>query len=438
MSLGGNLRRAIFFARDRMENQGIGANLNEIRNGLSEPGLALEIQSKRIRELLVYAASNSPFYKNLAVMEFQDFPVVNKQVLIENYQDVCVPPELVPYQRGPMHIAKTSGSTGMVFKVPQDTRKRARRIAELKYFGELAGYQSHESLVQLQAFNVHNRVDRFKSFKDNVYKFDASSMGDERLSKLLEIIERKSTVAIIGYASWLSQLVNFATNNPVLLEKIKTLKTLIAISEHLHDETKDKVKQYLNADIVSRYSNEEQGVLAQQLAGDDSFKLNHASYYFEILKVDCDLPAESGELGRIVVTDLFNYAFPMIRYDTGDTGVISRLGDSEQELSCLSAIYGRKQDVVYSAGGDPIHPVTLSRALKIYPEIRQWQFIQKTSSRYIVKLNLYRPIDDKVIVDCITNIFGNEAKVEVEVVSDIPVLASGKRRSVICELEHEG
>ncbi|PAU74198.1 hypothetical protein CK498_23625 [Halomonas salipaludis] len=308
----------------------------------------------------------------------------------------------------------------------------------MKYFGELAGYLSHEPLVQLQAFNADNKADRFKSFKDNVYKFDASSMGDERLTELLEFIERKRAIAVIGYASWLSQLVNFVTNNPSSLAKTKTLKTLIAISEHLHDETRDKVEQHFGAYIVSRYSNEEQGVLAQQLAGNEGFKLNHASYYFEILKLDCDLPAEPGELGRIVVTDLFNYAFPMIRYDTGDTGVISRGEEAEQEYSYLSAIYGRKQDLVFSAGGDPIHPITLSRTLKVYPEIKQWQFIQKTSSRYVVKLNLYRPIDDKVIIDCVKNIFGNEAEVEVEVVSDIPVLASGKRRSVICELEHEG
>ncbi|MBD3896240.1 hypothetical protein IEI94_10300 [Halomonas sp. ML-15] len=438
MSLGGSLRRAIFFSRDRIKSQGIGSNLDEIRDELSEPSLVRERQSKRIRDLLNYATSNSLFYKKLVGKELSDFPVVNKQILIESYEEVCVPPALVPYQNGPLHIAKTSGSTGMVFKVPQDTRKRARRIADLKYFGEQAGYQSHEPLVQLQAFNVHNSADRLKSFKDNVYKFDASSMGDERLSELLEFIDRKSAVAVIGYASWLSQLVNFVTNNSLSLGKIKTLKSLIAISEHLHDDTKEKVEKLLNIDIVSRYSNEEQGVLAQQLAGDDAFKLNHASYYFEILKLDCDLPAEPGELGRIVVTDLFNYAFPMIRYDTGDTGIMGRAADTHDGFAFLSAIYGRRQDVVYSAAGEPIHPITLSRTLRVYPEIKQWQFIQKDSSRYIVKLNLYRPMDDKVIVDCVTKIFGEEAEVEVKVVSDIPVLASGKRRSVICELEHEG
>lgn len=37
--------------------------------------------------------------------------------------------------------------------------------------------------------------------------------------------------------------------------------------------------------------------------------------------MDSDEPAEPGELGRIVITDLFNYAFPILRYDNGDTAV---------------------------------------------------------------------------------------------------------------------
>lgn len=39
------------------------------------------------------------------------------------------------------------------------------------------------------------------------------------------------------------------------------------------------------------------------------------------LKMDSDEPAEDGELGRIVITDLYNYAFPILRYDNGDTAI---------------------------------------------------------------------------------------------------------------------
>lgn len=43
---------------------------------------------------------------------------------------------------------------------------------------------------------------------------------------------------------------------------------------------------------------------------DEGYRIDTETYYYEILKMDSDEPAEPGELGRIVITDLFNYAFP--------------------------------------------------------------------------------------------------------------------------------
>ena len=39
---------------------------------------------------------------------------------------------------------------------------------------------------------------------------------------------------------------------------------------------------------------------------DESYYIDSESYYYEILKLDSDEPAEPGELGRIVITDLYN------------------------------------------------------------------------------------------------------------------------------------
>ena len=49
-----------------------------------------------------------------------------------------------------------------------------------------------------------------------------------------------------------------------------------------------------------------------------------------VLKLDSDEPAEPGELGRIVVTDYYNKTFPMVRYDTGDTGKMRVYYDKKQ------------------------------------------------------------------------------------------------------------
>ena len=51
----------------------------------------------------------------------------------------------------------------------------------------------------------------------------------------------------------------------------------------------------------------ENGIIAQQSIDSNNYIINWASYYVEILKLDKDTPVEQGEIGRIVVTDLYNY-----------------------------------------------------------------------------------------------------------------------------------
>ena len=86
---------------------------------------------------------------------------------------------------------------------------------------------------------------------------------------------------------------------------------------------KENLEKHFNTKVVSRYSNEEMGILAQQsnIEQNNAFNINWASYYVEILKMDTNEKANLGELGRIVITDLFNFSMPLIRYDTGDLGV---------------------------------------------------------------------------------------------------------------------
>lgn len=46
--------------------------------------------------------------------------------------------------------------------------------------------------------------------------------------------------------------------------------------------------------------------------------MDTSGVYLEVLKLEEDIPAGDGELGRLVITDLYNYAFPPIRYENGD------------------------------------------------------------------------------------------------------------------------
>lgn len=392
------------------------------------------LRETALKTILNHAVTNTELYKGINPDSLTNFPVVNKQFLIENHNHNLVPTEALPWQIGEYVIQRTSGSTGTPFAVPMDMRKRQRRIGELKYFGEIVGFNSHDKLMQLRIWSKWQKKSLRQQKRENITAWDISDSSESNLQKLYDNLKNNRCSAIRGYASSLDLLAKFVKKHG--LSQLPYLKIAIAGSEALYDDTRDLVKKYLGCDIISQYANEENGILAQQTIDGrlaDGFELNDSSYFFEVLKLDSDEPAALGELGRIVITDLYNYAFPMIRYANGDCGILAVSDNGEVYLS---KIYGRVMDLVYNTRGEPVSPMTLARILKNIDGIQQWQFIQKNKGVYCIKIisssqpseSLSAKIKSEII-----QYFGDDSNLSIEYVSDIPPLKSGKRKSVICE-----
>jgi len=432
MSIGGLIRRNVYWLNDYFKGQPVGSRFNEIKTILNNYEYGKKKQKQHLINIISHAVNNSEYYKQFQNKSFNLFPVVNKQILREKFNLVQVDVKKIPGQKGSVHIQYTSGSTGMPFAIPQDTRKRNRRIAELKYFGEIAGFKSHECLAQLKVWKRGYNKSKFQIFKENIYPVDCTRIDDGILQDFCNLVERKKITALYGYPNWFERLVEFLERKSI---RLNTIKIVIAISEMLQPDTRKKLSKLLDCKVYSRYSNEEQGILGQDKFNDEHFHLNHASYFFEFLKLDSDEKAAPGELCRIVISDLFNYSFPLIRYDTGDTGVYYYNESFSAEYPVLSKIYGRLIDLVYDTKGIPIHPSVFSFILINYGEIILWQFIQKDFNNYLLKLKLS---GDMNLYECkseLKNILGKDANITIELVNNIPVLPSGKMKTVICDLK---
>jgi len=140
---------------------------------------------------------------------------------------------------------------------------------------------------------------------------------------------------------------------------------------------------------------------------------------------------KSGEFGRIVITDLFNYAMPLIRYDTGDVAKLNICDNGKIEFE---QIEGRKMDLVYDTQGNILSAWVVYKIIyKYYKLIKQYQFIQQTKKDYEIKLNLQGDKFDfeKELIEEVKIDFGNDANVYITYTNEIPLLASGKRRKVV-------
>ncbi len=434
MDLNAIYLRSKFWINDFFHGSPIAKPYNEIKfiqEHSYEKGLP--IREKALQNLLDYARNHTSFYKNISGYNLKDFPIMNKMALIDHYEEIRVKEDEIPGQEGNVHIQTTSGSTGTPFKIPQDSNKRRRRIAELKYFGKISGFKTHDKLIHLRTWNKWQKKTTKQVISENIIPFDIARMADEDLKRLCELIMSSKAVCLRGYASSLGKVAEYADGKGY---KFPHLKLAIAGAESLQDNTRAIFKRVMKADIQSQYANEECGILAQERVptrlSDNPMYLNNASYFFEILKFNSDEPAEFGELGRIVITDLYNYAFPLIRYDNGDTAILLPPDEYSNGYSVIGKLYGRRFDLTYSTSGVAIYPLTYGRILKHYDDIVQWQFIQEDEKEYVLNV-IMRGGEDNLssIVKQFKEYLGTDANINVKHVENIPVLASGKRKPVV-------
>ena len=426
------VKRTLFWLSDLFHGGIVFSFYTEMDRTLKSKAKGKEIQEKALNNILDYASKNSPYYSSYKGKCIESYPIVDKVFLKEHMNEISVPIEKIAGQKNrSIFIQKTSGSTGMPFAIPMDFKKRKRRIAEIKWFNNLIGFHSHDMLVQCRVWtNWHNKK-FFEVFKENIIPVNIQSMNENILRNFCQIVKKNKAKYILAYAGWYDALVSYIEKHPETKRLLKTVRACISCSEALNPVTEDKLLNIAGIPIIERYSNEEGGMLGQKTLYEENFILNHSGYFFEFLKLDSDAKAEPGELSRIVITDLYNHAFPLIRYDTGDTAIFAK-GDTEKKgWEVITKLYGRRFDLIFDTNGNPVHPMSFARVLKNIDGIRQWQFVQNSAKHYLLKLNTDHSVDEDKCRTEIMQIMGRDSELTIEYVQEIPVLKSGKRKAVI-------
>jgi phenylacetate-CoA ligase len=425
------LRYYIFLLVQLLSGRKILNHLNDISFilGNRDPD---SIQSRKrtlLKYLLSHAIYTVPYYKKLAKEAvLKDFPVIDKSIIRGSFDSF----RSSSYSEKKLITMITSGSTGTPFKTYQDKNKKRRNYADTIYFARLAGFKFGNRLIYLKIW-AKGKMKRPIHYKlQNIVPIDAIKLDDEQIKKLIGKMEKiRSTYGIIGYASALEQVGKYLDKNQILIVNAK-VQSIIAISESLNDFTRETLGKAFGVIPVSRYSNIENGIIAQEILNDSMrFLLNTASYVIEILKLDCDEAVKPGELGRIVVTDLFNYGMPLIRYDTGDIGVMEKETNADAN-QYMTMIEGRKMDLIYNIDGELISSFIVYKNMWKYPEIIQYQLIQVTKKEYLFKININGPFKRETeLIKEFKIYLGSDAQFVVEYVNEIPLLDSGKRKKIV-------
>ena len=374
-----------FWMLDKMKGGKTREYYDQIRYAWKE-GSSVEETEKRIQNLIAHAVKTTDFYKDYPeTCSLEDLPVVNKDTFRQQYDRFVSS----TYKDAPDNrVMCTSGSTGTPLRMIQNRDKIRHNTAGGIFLGAAAGYYigMKEAFIRVWVNNV--RKSKFQLLQENLIMMDSSRMDEKALEEMFHVIEKKKVKCLVGYSSALGELSEYIRKTGRDCSRC-VVKAIIPISETMPEPVRRTLEKQFNCPVRAWYSNEENGIMGLQNREDEGYHIDTETYYYEILKMDSDEPAEPGELGRIVITDLFNYAFPILRYDI----ITNNLWD----------IQG----------------------------VKQYRFIQEDVRDYTIWLNGDpEAMDREEILRRIRPYLGEEARIKVEIVDEIPVLASGKRKYI--------
>ncbi|WP_298345812.1 CoF synthetase [uncultured Algibacter sp.] len=386
---------------------------------------SIEKRNQYLNNLLSHAKHNVPFYESYkGSKSISDFPIVNKLILRESMNQFISE----NYRAKDSFEVSTSGSTGTPFLVLQDKNKKHRNTADTLYFGEKSGYRIGQKLFYIRAWGNLLTKSRLASFLQNIITINVKNLDTSSIPQIINKIEAgSSNKAFIGYPSAFREICKYLDSINAKPFKAN-ITSIIANAEPLSEKTKKTIKKYFGIDALSRYSNMENGILSQQIKNEgEYFHINWASYYIEILDINEDVPVKYGDIGRVVVTDLFNFHMPLIRYDTGDLAVMNIDKNSFNGAPSFFKVEGRRMDTIYDTQGRIM--TTVVYELEYFPEFKQFQFIQEGEKKYRVKINIDGVFKrEQEMINLLKSYLGDNAEIQVEYVDEIPQLSSGKRK----------
>lgn len=412
-----------FWTLDSLRGGHVRKYYDQIKNSYQK-GTSIEATDKKIRKLIKHAVKTTKYYKDFDEnIRFEDLPVVNKDTFRNYYDDFL---SETYKDASDNRVMWTSGSTGTPFSMIQNKDKINHNTAGGIFISALGGYYigMKEAFVRVWMRNV--RKSKIQLFAENLIMMDSSVMDDKSLGEMISVIKKKNVKCLIGYSSALAEISKYIDEKQIDVSGCN-MQAIIPISEALAVEARRNLERQFTCHVRAWYSNEENGVMGLQNIEDEGYYIDTESYYMEILKLDSDEPAEIGELGRIVITDLYNYAFPVLRYDNGDLAIAEKQEKNGRFRFYLKELYGRQSDIIYDCDGNPVTPVSTN--MWNLKGVKQFRFIQEDVTRYTMCLNGDRDlIDVDDVIGRIKPFLGESAEISIEFVDEIPVLNSGKRK----------
>jgi phenylacetate-CoA ligase len=325
-------------------------------------------QRQRLMYLLRHARDTVPFYRDRLARLFkgddvdwdrwQDLPTVTREDLVDRRAEMQAV-DLDP-AHGPTAEFSTSGSTGAPVTTTHNMAAVLAANATLFRMHTWHQFDWSKNVLRLEG-EVPSTGAYPEGEPGQIWgpAWDDEATGKEyRLNRLatpdqlFEFIERRKISYFRGGGTDLRMLAYEALRLGVGVHLEAAMARSVVITEY----GEELVFKAFGAPTIPFYSSKEGHKMAHRCSENRNYHVASEAVLLEILRPDGSECAP-GETGRVVVTPLFSYAQPLIRYEQGDLALVGEPCSCGRTLPVLANILGRVKHVFHRLDGRTVVPI---------------------------------------------------------------------------------
>jgi len=398
-------------------------------------------QLKRLRRLVLHAASEVPFYRTLYAAAGVPSPEIGsladlRRLPIVRREDIQPLPQQELVARGVdlsrLITTRTSGATGVPLEIL--TTRSDRSVFNPSFFRVYLAW-GLRPWHRLTYFQARPEALRIRSWYENLGIFRRQMLFSlDEPASWIEAIREWRPHLIHGYALTLKLLAE-----AVLASGVEDVRVPLVASTSgvLDDVGRDLLSTALGARVADIYASEEAGsVIAWECPECEGYHVCTDTVVAELLADG--RPARPGEDAAVVVTNLSNFTMPLIRYDQGDVVRLSeRRPVCGRGLPLIDSVCGRAGDYVVLPSGRRLTPHPFFLVLDHAMGVGQWQVVQEARDRIVVRTTVGQGADGADVEGIrrgIRRLVGDRVRIDVEVVDRLRKSPAHKLRSVVSML----
>ncbi len=389
-----------------------------------------EFQNQRLRQLVQHVAVNVPYYHNwfgdncinpddvCTIEELHRLPIVNKTIMrsngIESHTAMNYPVKNCVY-------SKSSGSTGEPFSFYVSKEAYSVNMAAKLLPWYKVGYRLGDRYMKIANGPRQSKLKVLQDRLNHCLFISFFSVNDDTLKRILDLIEQYHPSLIRSYPVPLYLLAQYRNSHDGYTF---TPHHIMTTGSTLPTEYRHEIEQAFSCDVMDSYSCEGTPNVFETL-DHDGYRV--CGYYGIIEVLDENNQPITNGVGRVVSTDLWNYAHPFLRYDTQDL--------VEVKNGIIKRIMGRESESFIQTNGEIYTVHNFSRFfLHDLEGVDAYQIIRHKDDSVtflIVNNHNYSKSTNQQIISYWSDRLGVEVKVER--VDDIPLMNNNKRLVIVNE-----